>query len=269
MVDTLSFISGSDKRRRKRKFLKLIIVFGASGIVVIGIIWLVIKSPIFEIKNENIEAGQGISRERVIDLIKGKLLAKSFLGRVVGSESLLSWPTGIFKEDLIPSFSDVLSLEISKSYRDQSVLIKAFARQPIGVWCFKLDSPTRCFWFDNTGVMFGRAPSTSGNLIKVLFDYSQKGKGVGDKILPDRLVDNMTSIFQTIYSSGLSTGEIILQDIESEEAEVEVVSGPKIYFSLRYPADGYSETIDFFRSKPEFRNLDYLDFRVENRVYYK
>jgi len=146
-----------------------------------------------------------------------------------------------------------------------------------------------CWWFDSSGVIFRKAISVEGNLIASLDDYSQKNIGLNSKILPDEFIPNIFSIFRAVSASGLSVKEMRLNDLALQEIEVDTYNGlpadlsaialataealakagPKIYFSLRFSADNVPEVIKSLKEKTTFGSLQYVDFRVENRVYYK
>jgi len=89
----------------------------------------------------------------------------------------------------------------------------------------------------------------------------------------------MFSVFDVLKASGIAPKEIRLNDLTLQEIEVDTYAGlpteasaktgPKLYFSLRFPSSNYLPVIQKFLSKPDFGKLQYLDFRVENRAYYK
>src|SRR3989338_4233294 len=153
----------------------------------------------------------------------------------------------------------------------------------------RLSASDSCWWFDSSGVIFRKAISVEGNLITSLNDYSQKNIGLNSKILPDEFIPNIFSIFRAVSASGLSVKEMRLNDLALQEIEVDTYNGlpadlsaialataealakagPKIYFSLRFSADNVPEVIKSLKEKTTFGSLQYVDFRVENRVYYK
>jgi len=153
----------------------------------------------------------------------------------------------------------------------------------------RLSASDSCWWFDSSGVIFRKAISVEGNLITSLNDYSQKNIGLNSKILPDEFIPNIFSIFRAVSASGLSVKETRLNDLALQEIEVDTYNGlpadlsaialataealakagPKIYFSLRFSADNVPEVIKSLKEKTTFGSLQYVDFRVENRVYYK
>jgi hypothetical protein len=136
-------------------------------------------------------------------------------------------------------------------------------------------SAFRCFWFDADGVLFDRAPVAEGNIIRVIHDYSQKNIGLGALILPQQFVPNLFSILRVLDASGIGIEEIRLDDIGLEELNVITYNGPKLLFSLRFPSDNALTVLKKMTDRtatsslPDLKKLQYVDFRVENRAYYK
>jgi hypothetical protein len=127
----------------------------------------------------------------------------------------------------------------------------------------------RCYWFDNAGVLFEKATNTEGNLIVVVYDRSQAIRGLNQKVLPDDFVSNFISVVNVLRKSNIGIQEIDLNDISLEEVDAITTAGPKIYFSLRFPADDYSGVLQSLVAQGGFNKLQYVDCRTEDRVYYK
>jgi len=102
-----------------------------------------------------------------------------------------------------------------------------------------------------------------------IHDYSQSGLGLGKKVLPDPFMENLVSIVRAVVGSGVGVKEIALNDLALQEIVVTTYDGPALYFSLRFPADNDVPVLQGLMAKPGFGKLQYVDFRVENRAYYK
>jgi hypothetical protein len=180
------------------------------------------------------------------------------------------WPAELTKKDLelLPSLSEV---KIAKDYREHRITVKVKEKKFFGIWCSEKTSPPQCAWFDEGGVVIGRAPDVLGNLIIRVGDYSSDLKKSGDKILPSHFLPNLFSIFYVLEKSGLGIEEIRIDNLDLQELLVRTREGPELYFSLRLPANATLAVINSLRqSKREnFNSFEYVDFRVENRAYYR
>ena len=290
MSGQVSLSGIQEGRRRRRRFSFLVIVIVIVYCVLLGASWLVLYSPIFRIQQIVIVGNNKVSSNEIEALLKSRVLQHGWrpLKTLLGFRNILIWPDAFSADDLI--FLPALkSLLIEKNYKTRSLTVGVEERKAYGIWCFQeplinaddtsisadgnaknqRQSASDCWWFDDAGTIFSRAIGAEGSLIVVVRDYSQGNLGLGKNILPERLVPSLFSIFKVLAASGLNIKEIQLNDLALEELDVLIYDGPKLYFSLRFPADNDLPAIQDFAAKPGFGNLQYLDFRVENRVYYK
>jgi hypothetical protein len=137
------------------------------------------------------------------------------------------------------------------------------------MWCFAQADPERCFWFDAGGKLFMPGYSAEGNLTPVLDDHSREPLALGENALEPRLLPNLISIFSALQSVHLSIREIRLEDIGREEVVAYTHDNLKLLFSLRFPAAGVSDAVAAVEKITPLSQLQYIDFRVENKVYYK
>ncbi|MDO8664846.1 MAG: hypothetical protein Q7K44_04885 [Candidatus Liptonbacteria bacterium] len=293
-----SDVRSREERRRSRIFSGLI--FLAVCAFLIGGAWTVIYSPLVKIKSIEITGNNSVSSDDIITLATAEIPRGSFWKRVLGTENILTWPDG-FSGDKLKFLPELKSFSVQKSYGQRKIKIVIEEKNPFGVWCLhnaqinadetqitadtnnntvnQSEAVSNCFWFDSRGVIFKKTIGVEGNLIASLSDYSQKNIGLNSKILPDEFVANIFSIFRAVSASSLSVKEMWLNNLALQEIEVDTYdnlstevfarAGPKIYFSLRFPADNVPGVIKSLKEKTVFGNLQYVDFRVENRVYYK
>lgn len=261
-----------DQRTRKRKRFYFVIVVVIVYLVFLAGSWLILWTPLFRIQRIDVVGNETVTREEIVSLLSARVVDEGPFSSLFGLKSFLTWPSKLSGEDLVP-LPTIKSLEIEKNYRDRSVLVTVVEREPYGIWC-RTPSPetlesVRCWWFDNEGMIFKKALLAQGSLITAVVDYSQEDLGLRAKILPQELIPHAFSIFNVLKKSELGIKEVRLEDISLEELVVSTHEGPKLYFSLRFPADNNLAVIENFTAKPGFGKLEYLDFRVENRVYYK
>lgn len=131
------------------------------------------------------------------------------------------------------------------------------------------NTETDCYWFDSRGVVYDKALAVEGSLIPDLDDYSGRDIAFGKTVVPEEFVQNLFSIFNVLYESRVGVREVALKNLELQEVEVSTYDGPTIYFSLRFPASSTIAVLSSLMKTPEFKTYQYVDFRVENRAYYR
>ena len=277
--ETAASWSDVHSRERRRRLLGvysglLILAF----IIFVAVLWVIIYSPLFRVKNIEVSGNKNIASEDIITLAKAEILSDSFRKRVLGMDNILVWPKKL-PADSLRFLPGLKSLSIEKSFGRRNIKIAVEEKKPFAAWCVhglehdanETETGVRlnCFWFDADGVIFDKSIGMEGNLISVVNDYSQKKIGLNSKILPDEFLPEALSIFRAISESGLSVKELRLNDLALEEMEADTYDGPKVYFSLRFPADNVPAVLKSLKEKIAFGSLQYVDFRIENRVYYK
>ena len=261
-----------EKRKKRRKyFLIFLILVGLYLIILIAGLFL-FRSPFFRLKQFEVVGNERVSTENIISLLQARAFEGGWrpLQALLGLRSMLIWPEALSEADLV--FMPVLkSVTLEKSYGSRTIVVRVEERKPYGIWCTDENNgdSIRCLWFDKEGVLFERAMAAQGGIIMTVYDRSQKKLALRGSILPKVFIPNMFSIFTVLATSDIDRKEIVLDDLALEEVNVTTYNGPELYFSLRFPADNDLAAIKDLMAKPEFGKLKYLDFRVENRVYYR
>lgn len=255
------------KKNKKGRFfyLKLFLIFVLVFGIVLGGLWVVFRSNLFVLKNIEIRGNAYVSQDEIISGLQKNIFNNSKVKYALGMQNILSWP-GEFKGGDLSFIPRIKNIIVDKNYFSKTVVLNVEERTPAGTWCRIGETGKNCFWFDDSGFIFDKAPDTEGNIVRTTDDYYQKNIGVNSFILPQDHIKNYFSIIQALDDSGVSVKEIRLENLDLEEMKV-LTYGPVIYFSLRYPSDNAAQVIRSLGSK--LNTLQYIDFRTENRAYYK
>lgn len=265
------YLSEKHKRRKKKRiYFSLVIGLFAAYFLFLGLFWIVVRSPLFRMDAVIVKGNQNVAAEDVATLLRASALRDhGFVKALLGFRSMFTWPNTIGSDDLkfIPQLA---SISITKDYVAHTVTATVAERAPFAIWCLmpKMDDE-QCYWFDDNGVAFGRTFDTEGSLVFAIHDYSENKPGLNGKVLPDEFMPNLISIIDVLKESGIGVKEIALNDLGLEEIDVSTYNGPSLYFALRFPAANDGPVLESLMSKPNFGKLQYVDFRIENRAYYK
>ena len=237
------------------------------GILISGS-WLVFKSGIFEVKSIQISGNKDVPTDAVRTILMAEIPGNGLWDKILGFKNILAWP-GVLSASALQTAPGIKNISIKKDYKNKSVEIGVVERPMAGVWCYDGSDNWNCLWFDDEGVAFRRGIATEGSFIRTVYDYSGTKVGLGQKVLPDSELPNLLSIFKVIDSGGINQKEIAIKDRALEELEIQTYDGPLLYFSLRFPSYDTLAVINDLKSKPGFKKISYIDFRVEHRAYYK
>jgi hypothetical protein len=143
-------------------------------------------------------------------------------------------------------------------------------RESMGIFC-KI-SANACFYFDKNGIAFENAPNTSGSLIDLVKDYSQKELKIGDEVLSKDLINNILEIKDELLQKiGLKIMSFDITSYPAEELRVVTNESWYILFSLKRNIKSQLLALKVaLDEKIQNRSgLEYVDLRIENRIYYK
>jgi cell division septal protein FtsQ len=264
------------QRKRRRRILRLKIYAGVMAffVLLIGIGYLIVYSPLFQIKTINAEKGE------LTEQLKSYFAGKSLFANILGSDNILIWTNKT--ESFLKERHQIAELTIKKDYFNRQIDVNYKEREKFGIWCLQAQNyaeqtqnnaenfprESACLWFDKDGVLFAEAPLMEGELINKVFDSSGRELKIGDKILEENLLENLLKIFEVLQKSELSMKNLYLQDLSLQEVAAQSPNLPKIYFSLRFSPESALPAIQSLKNSG-LGKLDYIDFRVENRAYYK
>lgn len=246
-------------------------------VIALFFVWIVAESPIFRIDHFVVAGNQAVASGEIMSLLQTSASRhRTIWSSILGMNNMLTWPTVLATSDvaLVPQLA---TAALEKNYTNHIVTVSVAERKPLAIWCemppLNADgNPSGdefCFWFDNTGTLFQKAFDTEGSKLFAVHDYTQKGLGIGEKILPDVFVPKLLSALDAITESGLTVKEIALNDLSLEEINVSTYNGPTLYFSLQFSAAEDLPVLQQLLQKQDFNSLQYVDFRTENRAYYK
>jgi 5-carboxymethyl-2-hydroxymuconate isomerase len=246
------------KKRKSKKILFIIFLF-----VLLGIVYLLLFSPVFEVKEISIFGNQKISS----DEIKNNLICKNII--LVTSKNI--------KNQLSEKFPEILESKISKNFLKRKLTINITEREEIGIICsgdpaFAKASVGTCFYFDNDGIVFKNAPTTSGSLITIIQDYSNRKYAIGDKISEKSFIDIILEISENLFAEiGLKVSNFNIDSYPIEELKATTNEGWYVLFSLKRDIKSQLLALKVaLNEKIQSRtSLQYIDLRIENRIYYK
>lgn len=260
----------ASERRRTRRFGFVVLAILFIAFLALAVTWIVLRSGLFWAKKVTITGNNIVSEDQVLSLLKSRVFHDSFVKYLLGYRNMLIWPKEISGEDL-RLLPQVKKMTVEISYAKRAIAIRVEERNRRGIWCFVPPGGERlCWWFDDEGFLTERVAGATGSLILVVQDYAETPKLFdGSYVLPKENLANLLSVMKLIQSIDISVTETAINKDALEEVRVTTENGPVLYFSLRFPIVGGEAAIASLREKTNFEKLRSIDFRVQNRVYYR
>lgn len=193
-------------------------------------------------------------------------LNKNSSFRFLGPENLFFWSANAVKEKPV----DLLWISefiLKRNWREKKVFIEVKEWRPNLLGCVGL-SPL-CYWLSEKGMVLAAAPLAEGFIIPKLYIENKQTLSPGDLFLSSvDSPENVLEIVRQFRDFSFAPVRFLIKNPEFRELEVET-DGPKLYFNLRFEPQNIIWALDDLADRLNFKKLEYLDFRTENRVFYR
>jgi len=273
------------EQRKRRKLKTLAIVYFILLVIIAGGIIYFLHSPLSQIKGVSVvvDSQDNALGGSILKIFNENIGEKNFVEKLLFNDKnifLVLLKRKDISQTLSENFPLIKETSISVDLFARTVDISTIVRQKFGLWCYKNNfladtsasstdnsAQASCFWFDRDGVAFVEGPDTEGQLIYKVVDIYNNPVQLGQKLLDQDSIDNITAMFNFLENSSLGYKTIYLSEPKLEEAHTDLSVAPVVYFSLRNnPSYALKAFLD---SKSKMVKTGYIDLRVPDRIYYK
>lgn len=132
-----------------------------------------------------------------------------------------------------------------------------------------------CFYLDEEGIIFQESPLISGSLILNIYSSKDEQVKLRQQVLSPETIDFILILKEELpkikTAAGLSWQLNNFRVISPEDLRVKMSTGWQIYFNPAYAAESQLKALEMVLEKQieETASLEYVDLRIENRVYYR
>ena len=263
------------RKRKNRKKIKGIVILICSLFLILISVYIFLFSPIFSIKTVEIYGNRDINSQEIID-------SSNYTNFFLATKNKI-------KYDLLARFPRISELEVEKSLSERKIKISIKEREEFGIVCriekiensasasTEVGTPTdkieNCFYIDKGGVIFKDAPQTSGSLVILIKDYSGREYQLGEKIYNENVIDFISFAKEFLTSQiNLKFLDFNILSFPPDDLKAITDEGWYILFNLQKRAEDQLQALKAVlneKIKEGRKNLEYVDLRIKNRVYYK
>lgn len=190
-------------------------------------------------------------------------------GHILAKSNSLIYPKGDLKNKLLNNFTRIKNVELKlKDFQTLNVLITE--RKPVALWCDQ-----KCYFLDEEGFVFDEAPQISGSVYTHYHGFISDENIIGKTFLNSSDFKDLSHFVSNLKNEQINITDIFYKQEQEFEAVVE--GGGKILFNKK---TSFENTLENLNSVLEdykvenkngdfFKNLDYVDLRFGNKIYYK
>ncbi len=246
----------------KKRFFWLGILFLVFAILIFYFLFI---SDYFRIKEIKISGNQKISSKEIRNLVLEKIEQKIFWQWSFKKNIFLISEKN-FEKIILEKFFLITDIILIKKFPDKiEVVIKE--REPVGIYCQFED----CFYIDKNGVLFEKAPQSSGSLLLMIESEIAKDVSFKEKALSQDKINFILLAKDNLRKIGVEVWKFSIVspiDIKAKSSE-----GWDIYFDNSRDSKEQifvlSQVLENRLTPEERKNLEYMDLRIKNRVYYR
>jgi hypothetical protein len=227
------------------------------------LLYIFLFSPIFKIRAIEVSGNQEIETAEIINKFDYQNIFLTTEKKV--------------RDDFIKKIPKILDLKISKNFFKQRIKLFIKEREKAGIVCqgspaFAEATAGKCFYIDKQGIIFEEAPQTSGSLILLIKDYSQRGLELGKEIFSEDLMTSVLKIRNDLDSE-MNIKTLSFDVSTFPVKDLKVITNESWYVLFDAERDIKSQLLGLKAALKEKikdrKNLEYIDLRIENRIYYK
>lgn len=162
----------------------------------------------------------------------------------------------------------IKKITIIKDFLKRNIKLQVEERTAIGISCFSQEN--MCFYFDDQGILFAEAPRIQGGKLLIFSLDAEKQKKLGDMVILSRFLPALM-YFATHPPKNIFFNKIIIDEANQEIRGIISRSNGTLFLSLRFspkePLLALEKLLE--TKKPDPLKLSTLDFRIENRFYFR
>lgn len=263
---------GYSPRQRSRRDREKKPISWKSKLIVAWILFLILAlsyllffSPVFEIKEIKVSGNQAIDSENIQSSLDDFLYKKTLI--FFDRNNIFLATSNKLRETLIKDFPRILFIEVNKSIFKKTIDLEITERKGAGIFC-----KNECYYIDKYGVIFEEAPQTSGTLILLIKDHSERDIEMGMEVIEKEFMAELIELRARLFDKfNLRVLEFIVETIPYKDLKVNIHEGWYILFDKSRDLKNQLQALELVLAEKieERENLEYIDLRIENRVYYK
>lgn len=260
------------RRKRRVFYIKLaLLILLAAGFI--GGLAYGANRDALRIKTIVIEGGDLVDEEALVALMRERISGKYLF--LFPRDNSFIYSRQTLKAAALESFKRLETVEVN-TQGFQTVVISVSERSPDALWCGENrpwgEITMSCYFMDAQGYIYTEAPAFTGDVYVRFFGPLISGNPVGQSYLPASRFHEFKAFFERLKEKGVPVAEFAL--VGDEEYELYLEDGTRILFdddqSLLRIFDNLLSTLSSEElSGRERLNLEYIDLRFGNKVYFK
>ena len=257
------------KQKKRRKLFFRLMFWGCVCVVgLVGVAYLLFFAKVFDIRTVEIQASDELHAS-LSDIVKNWLDEEFW--KLTRRNNILLISADALARQLVADLPKLEFIAVDVDF-PHGLILSAVERKPVGVWCPVVQG--RCFYFDKEGVAFDETKPSAGFLITVINDY-RHGKTIelGDRVAATDWLGNIIKARDLLAKADIDISGFFIPADSFDEFHAQTADGWTIMFSIQTDVEKQIHALATFMKEKltpgQKSNLQYVDLRIQNRIYYK
>ncbi len=270
------------REKRKAKKKRIAVWIAAGCVLVFGGVVYAAHLSRFAIRTITVVGNQVVDTDDVVATANAQL--NGSYGYLIPRKNALVYPKQAIVRAVTAAFPRFKSVVVNRTDM-HTIVITVSELRGHALWCgatATIDMQAPCWFTDDSGKIVSAAPQYSGNVYPRFFggtlSASDAGAPLGKTFLDTATFQNLITFDQQLVTAGFSVKGITLG---ADEYDIVLDLGKGGTAPVRFkPATDFTtieQNLGLALAKPELAdlikkdkvNLEYLDLRFDNKVYYK
>jgi cell division septal protein FtsQ len=224
-------------------------------------VYLFIFHPLFQVSSVVIESSENINEKNLVDYVNQKIQRKLFF---LNSKSIFLFSEDKTQNEVLSQISTIKDISIEKVFPGE-IKIKFVERTPALICC-KEHNTKYCYYLDREGIAFQKFNNVKKNLFLII----KKGEYLlGDKVLSKNCIESIFFLINELRRLKIETNYINLE----KEDTITLIT--KDRWNILFSLENYEKELKNLKlilekiDEDKMQDLDYIDLRFGDRIYYK
>jgi len=254
-------------RRRKIRLITfcICVLLGAS---LVGGAGLASHAERFAIKDVSVSGAQELSTNTLTAAVEAGLQNNMF--KIFSRRNMFLYPRSEIEQNLSDTFPRIKNVELSRaSLMAQAIMVTVEERKPFAKWC---DKDGKCFFLDDIGFIFAEAEEGKEMQTAYVFRAGliPETSPIGQAFLRGRL-GGIVHFLDLLTQAGYKPQGIHVEN--EKDFSVPQTDGPRLLIPFDLDPEKMVHDLQLALEADSVRGreseLEYIDLRFGNRVYYK
>ena len=261
-IKKLNYKDEAVRRHRRGFVFKIVVIVLLTIVIIAGLIYLLFFSRLFDVREVSFNGLDTVSSDEFRGKIDENLNQKIF-SYLLRRNNIFFVDTDKFEKEFASVYPVFKSVDIQRKLL-HGLILNFLERKPAGIWCFT-DS---CSYFDNDKILWGQPAKSSGFIFLTVDDQRERT----DRKIDDEFFDPIMKVAKDM------AGEIKNIAIPADSFNEFRVYTTDYYIIFTTDSDTQNQ-LDILKIFMDDKTKDsspaggfhpqYIDLRIDGRVYYK